>query len=82
MKRFLFVSLVMVGFMGSLKANAEETAPANVEHGFVGADKCGMCHKSDAKGAQYKIWKESGHARAYETLGTDTAKEIDRKSVV
>src|SRR5262249_1463933 len=30
---------------------------------YVGSDRCQKCHES-----AYKIWKESDHARAYDTL--------------
>jgi cytochrome c peroxidase len=43
---------------------------------YIGAKKCGMCHKSKKIGAQYKIWKKSGHANAFKTLQTKEADEI------
>jgi hypothetical protein len=46
------------------------------DHRFVGVKKCKTCHKSAKKGAQYKQWKESKHAKAYETLGNAQSKEI------
>jgi hypothetical protein len=45
-------------------------------HAFIGSDKCKMCHHSSKKGAQYTKWKESDHAKAYETLASDEAKKI------
>ncbi len=49
------------------------------EHGkqreFVGHKKCRTCHKKSEIGGQYGIWLESGHAKAYETLGTEQAKK-------
>ena len=41
---------------------------------YVGAMKCKICHNSPAKGAQYKIWKESKHAHAMESLKGADAK--------
>ncbi len=61
---FLFVSVVM---------GQEEGTKQRV---FVGNDKCKPCHMSPKKGAQYKSWTESKHAKAYETLATDKAKEF------
>ena len=49
------------------------------QHKYVGAKKCGMCHKSKKIGAQYKIWKKSAHAHAFKTLQTAKADEIAKK---
>jgi mono/diheme cytochrome c family protein len=46
------------------------------KHGFVGAEVCGMCHKSEKQGKQLDIWKASKHAQAYKTLLTDEANKI------
>jgi hypothetical protein len=35
---------------------------------YVGASKCKICHKGEAKGNIYEIWEASRHAHAYETL--------------
>lgn len=50
------------------------------EHKFIGASKCKMCHSSEAKGSQYKIWSESKHAKAYEDLATDAGKKTAEKA--
>jgi hypothetical protein len=42
---------------------------------YVGAQKCAMCHKADAKGAQFKIWQASPHAKSYEVLASPKAAE-------
>ncbi|MCX6152260.1 MAG: cytochrome c family protein [Ignavibacteriales bacterium] len=44
--------------------------------GFVGAEKCGMCHKSDKAGKQFTIWQGSKHANAYKALQTQKADDI------
>ena len=46
---------------------------------YVGTKMCGMCHKGEAKGSQLEKWQASDHAKAYETLGTDKAKEVAAK---
>jgi hypothetical protein len=46
--------------------------PAN----YVGSKACGICHKKDDEGNQLAKWQASPHAKAFETLGTDKAKEI------
>lgn len=43
---------------------------------YVGAEKCGMCHRSDKQGRQLSIWKDSPHARAFKTLQTQKAEDI------
>ena len=37
---------------------------------FVGSAACGKCHRGPAMGYQLSVWKMSGHARAYASLGT------------
>jgi hypothetical protein len=46
---------------------------------YIGSKKCKVCHNSPKKGAQFKKWQASKHAKAYETLGTAEAKEIAKK---
>ena len=52
---------------------------AQNEHGYVGTDMCGMCHKSEKQGSQLSIWKNSAHSKAYETLKTDKANQIAKE---
>lgn len=47
--------------------------------GYVGAEACGVCHKTEKQGQQLKIWKESKHAQAFKTLQTAEADEIAKK---
>lgn len=46
------------------------------QHAYVGAARCMPCHMSPAKGAQYRQWQGTEHAKAYEVLGTDEAKQV------
>lgn len=48
----------------------------NAQNKFVGAKKCGMCHKKAKDGEQLKIWKNSPHAKAFETLKSEKADKI------
>lgn len=57
-----------------------DTAPAVVQHSYVGAQKCGMCHKSEAKGNQFKVWQESKHAQAYHLLASDEAETMAKNA--
>ena len=42
---------------------------------YVGAKKCGICHKSEAQGRQYPIWEGSLHANSFVALTSPTATE-------
>lgn len=44
-------------------------------HEIIGAPKCKACHKAKT-GDQWKIWTESAHARAFETLASEDAGKI------
>jgi hypothetical protein len=46
------------------------------KHSFVGAETCGMCHKTEKQGDQLGIWKQTKHAQAYNTLTTPMADSI------
>jgi hypothetical protein len=35
---------------------------------YIGASKCKICHKGDAKGKVFEIWSESKHAKSLESL--------------
>jgi hypothetical protein len=60
-----------------ISISADDTKEAK----YIGSAKCAkMCHKGEKKGKQYKLWQQRKHARAFKTLGTDTAK-IVAKSV-
>ena len=54
-------------------------ARAEAEHKYIGASKCAMCHKSEAKGNQYGVWLKSMHAKAYETLAGAAALKIGKE---
>lgn len=43
---------------------------------FIGAAKCALCHKADAVGNQYGKWQATPHAKAFELLASDKAKEV------
>ena len=46
---------------------------------YVGVKMCGVCHKKDDSGNQLGKWQDSPHAKAFELLGTPTAKEVGKK---
>lgn len=58
----------------------KESAFREPEHQYVGVKKCKICHNNKKLGGEeYKIWVESKHAKAYETLGTEEAKKIAKE---
>jgi len=65
----LLASLVAVG------AQAADP-PA---HKYIGASKCGMCHKTAAKGDQLGQWTKSAHAKAFEVLASEKALAIAKE---
>ncbi len=65
-----FVSLLVIG--GLVFSAAHEAIAA---HEITGAPKCKACHKAKT-GDQWRIWTESAHARAFETLATEEARKI------
>jgi cytochrome c peroxidase len=70
LKKVLITAIFFAGF--SLSSFAQD-------FGYIGVDKCSMCHKSEKQGEQLKIWKASKHANAFKTLQSDKAKEIASK---
>lgn len=46
---------------------------------FIKLKTCVICHKKDDTGNQYGKWQEMKHSKAFETLGTDQAKEAAAK---
>jgi len=46
---------------------------------YIGTNKCKSCHNKEEKGAQYKIWSEGKHAKAFETLKSEQAVEVAKK---
>jgi len=50
------------------------------EYKVIGAKQCKICHSTDKKaGTHFKSWMESAHAKAFETLLSDKAKESAKK---
>lgn len=49
---------------------------------YGGVATCKACHLSKKSGAQYKIWSESPHAKAYEALKSEEAKAVGKKAGV
>lgn len=69
--------IVLIIFLSMLFLQLGNAAPKTPE--FIGAKKCKICHNKPDKGAQYNVWKEMGHASAFEALAGDSAKSIASK---
>lgn len=46
---------------------------------YIGAGQCKNCHTGEDKGDAYTKWTKTPHAKAFETLAGDKAKEIAKK---
>ena len=68
--------ILLVGFvfLGSMMLGVASQAVAG-DSELVGVTKCKTCHKKKT-GDQYKIWQDSAHSKAFETLATAEAKKI------
>ncbi len=62
------IIVCLVVFLGSNNLAAQDFE-------YVGSKKCKMCHNKAPKGAQYKQWAESSHAKAMESLSAEEAKD-------
>lgn len=74
MKRSRMLFAIGIGIVVCLLTVLQSTA--GDDHAYVGADKCKMCHNSEAKGAQYTKWTQARHSKAYATLASEEAKKI------
>jgi hypothetical protein len=48
-------------------------------YNFIGVKTCDRCHANDAIGNQSRVWKNSPHARAWDTLAGAKARQIAAK---
>lgn len=62
--------------MVSISINANPKNFGDKKFGYIGYEKCGMCHKKVADGNQLKIWQESKHAKSFESLKTEAATKL------
>ncbi len=76
MKKILSPTLVIVLFLLLAGFNLQDESK---KHGYIGVEACGMCHKTDKQGKQLDIWKNSAHAKAYQTLLTEEADRIAKE---
>lgn len=59
------------------------SAPAFAQDAeYIGADACKVCHNKKDTGEQYTKWMAEKHAKAFENLKSDKAKEVATKAGV
>jgi hypothetical protein len=46
---------------------------------YVGVAKCKLCHKSDARGAQFTKWEKRKHSTAFEVLAQKIAEPVAKQ---
>lgn len=86
MNRYLgyFILVVMIVFLvgGDVAESGDKTAYQIVHESgakYEGIGKCKTCHMQKNRGNQYDAWRESAHAKAYQTLGTEAAINVAAK---
>lgn len=71
--KYIFFSFVLL-----FSLSATSSVQAKGGNKYVGAKKCGTCHKKKT-GNQWKAWKNSRHSKAFKILGTEKAKKAAKK---
>jgi len=75
----LLASSTLIGLVlaqAGKEGKADAAGAKGAANKYVGVEKCKDCHKSEASGDAYGHWEKSGHAKAFEVLASDKAKEI------
>jgi hypothetical protein len=70
---------VLIGLMTAAAVIIAVHVFAAQKHEYVGVDKCKMCHKSDARGAQFTKWEKRGHSISYDVLTQDISLPIAKQ---
>jgi DNA-directed RNA polymerase subunit RPC12/RpoP len=65
-------ALTLAAFFLAATMYAADRDAAN----YIGVKACGICHKAEASGNQLAKWQASPHAKAFEALASDKAKEV------
>lgn len=76
MKKLISLT-ILIAFVASAYSYAgAPNFSGDKKYGYIGAEKCGMCHKKDADGNQLKKWQESKHSKSFQTLKTEAATKL------
>jgi hypothetical protein len=76
MLKQLIIGTVVFAAMSAFSLNTNAQDQETKKFGYVGVDKCGMCHRSEKQGKQLTIWKDSKHSQAFKTLQSAQADSI------
>jgi hypothetical protein len=71
--------IVWASLLALALATGAEAQETKAEHKYIGAKKCSMCHKTEAKGNQFAKWQASKHAKAFATLASEKALAIAKE---
>ena len=69
------VRLLRPGWLCLLLLLAAGVEAQATEFKYAGAKKCKSCHGKEPIGNQYASWLDTKHAKAFETLASDKARE-------
>ncbi|MEO5931171.1 MAG: multiheme c-type cytochrome [Candidatus Kapaibacterium sp.] len=67
---FLLGALALAAFLYVHYVSDRDQQPAR----FTGVERCRVCHEAASAGAQFVTWRNGPHARAFTSLGSDSAK--------
>ena len=76
MKKTIYAVLILVISIMVAVSSSDVNSKNAGSYKYVGVSKCMTCHKSEAQGKQYDIWKSSKHSNAWNALLTDAADKI------
>lgn len=71
----------LVPFAGAALAAGLLVAAASDAPTYVGAGRCRDCHRTEKQGKQHPIWEASKHARSFDNLKAETAKNEAGESI-
>ncbi len=79
MKFIVFLLMFLLsGFVFAQEEEDDDADDSGVLQ-YVGVKDCRRCHKKVEQGEQFKIWSESAHAKAFETLKSEEAAKIAKE---
>jgi hypothetical protein len=70
-------AFILPGTNNAVESVAYAAAPPVADGAqYIGVAQCVICHRTEQQGRQEAIWRESAHAKAFETLKSDQSKKI------
>lgn len=82
MNKRTFVTAIGLSLVAAVLTSVTSVAAERDAANYAGVKACGICNKKDDSGNQLGVWEKSPHAKAFQTLGTDKAKEAGKKAGV